>query len=333
MKRGADGSIVAAPIWNYYMANALKNTPVESFTKPQPIVTGKPVLDGQVMSGREIKIDSMSGKLATQYTPSSTIKTITTGEIHDILFYVNKDDPRGPQPTNPADDPQYTAWETGVRAWAIKQGLSPDGTNSIPTDYDNIHLPEDQPNLDIISPSDKATIKDPSMTVSISASSKRGIVRTEYYIDGSIVSAQNGPAQDTNIDLTDFESGWHTLTVSVKDDLQNTTSKSEDFNLVLSGYVPTLNFTSPVDGLIIKKFPASIKGELTNLQKIKQIDIYYRSATSTADILINTLNPTASTFSTSWKTSPGPGDYIITSDIINNTGKKYNGDQINVTVQ
>lgn len=333
MKSGADGSIIAAPIWNYYMANALKDTAAESFTKPAPVVTGKAVLDGQVMSGKEIKIDSMSGKLATAYTPAATAKTITTGEIHDILYYVNKDDPRGAQPDNPADDPQYSAWEAGVRAWAIKQGMNPDGFSSIPTSYDDIHLSEDQPILNILSPSNKAVIKDSSMAVNISGSAKRGVSRTEYYIDGALAGAENGLSQAKNLDLSDWESGWHTLTVSLKDDLQNTASKSVDFNLVISGYLPKINFLSPSDNATVKKFPLVLKGELINLQKIKQVDFYYRLATGTAETFIGSINPTADTFNYSWKKSPGAGDYIIASYIFNYSGKKYAGDQLNISIK
>lgn len=232
MKRGADGSIIAAPIWNYFMAEALKDTPVESFTKPQPIVTGKAVLDGLVASGREVTIDTISGKLATDYTPSSTRKTITSGEIHDILYYINKDDPRGPAPVNPADDPQYVPWETGVKAWAIKQGLSPEGIGAIPTEYDDVHLPSDQPQLSIISPSDKATIKGNKLSIAITASAKRGIAGTEYYIDNVLISSDTGLIENKEITLSNLVSGWHTLTVSVKDDLQNTASESVDLNII-----------------------------------------------------------------------------------------------------
>jgi len=233
MKPGADGSIIAAPIWNYFMAESLKGTPIESFVKPQPIVTGKAVLDGLVASGREVTIDTISGKLATQYTPSSTRKTITSGEIHDILFYINKDDPRGPAPTNPADDPQYVPWETGVKAWAIKQGLSPEGFGAIPTEYDDVHLPSDQPQLNIISPINKATIKDNKLNIAISAAAKRTIANTEYYINDSPIDACAGLCENKEIKLNNLTSGWHTLTVKIKDDLQNTASESIDLNIMV----------------------------------------------------------------------------------------------------
>ena len=40
-----------------------------------------------------------------------------TGSMHNILQYVNKRDPRGPYPLNPASDSQYSHWEYGVQNW------------------------------------------------------------------------------------------------------------------------------------------------------------------------------------------------------------------------
>ncbi len=333
MTRGADGSIVAAPIWNYFMNESLKNTPIEGFTKPQPVITGKAILDGQLMSGHEFKIDSMSGKLATQYTPSSTIKTLSTGEIHDILQYVNKDDPRGPLPTNPSDDPQYSNWEAGVKAWAIKQSLNPDGNNqNIPTEYDNIHLPEDQPNLNIVSPTSGETIKEELLTIQLDGSSKRGISKTEFYLDNELVKSVAGLGNNQIIDLSDLASGYHNLTVLVKDDLENTTTKSIDFNLVLTGNLPTLNFSSPIDNANVK-LPLTIKGDITNPQKIKQIDLYYLLSGDKTENLMATVKPTSEKFTYTFKKTINPGTYLIKAYIFNLSDKKYPGDQVVVTIQ
>lgn len=233
MKPGADGSIVAAPIWNYYMNEALKNTSVEGFNKPEEVVTGKAILDGEIPSGgEEIKIDSMSGKLATQYTPEATIRTIKTGVFHDILHFINKDDPRGPEPENPSEDPQYFNWESGVKAWAEKNGLI-DQIISPPTEYDDIHLPEDQPQLSIIYPQNNEVIKTKELNIQINANSKRGIQKTYYYIDNNLIDSFDGPTQNKEINLSGYENGYHTLKISVSDDLKNTTSKSIEINLLL----------------------------------------------------------------------------------------------------
>lgn len=334
MKRGADGSIVAAPIWNYFMSEALKGTPAESFAKPEPVVTGKPILDGQVMAGREIKIDSISGKLATEYTPPSTIKTISTGAIHDILYYVDKDNPRGPIPENPQNDPQFSNWEAGVKAWAIKQGLNPEGDyTNIPTEYDNIHLKEDQPILRINEPANKQTIKDSAVTVRISGTAKRGVAKTEYYLDDKLVSTADGLSAEKTLDLSELENGYHNLKVTIKDDLQNEASETIEINLLANNSLPKLNISSPIDNSVIKKIPFTIKGELTNTSKIKQVDFYYNLVGDNQESFIDSIKPTGDSFSLSFKKTINPGDYEIKAYIFNYNDVKYNGDKITFTLE
>jgi hypothetical protein len=40
-----------------------------------------------------------------------------TSSMHNILHFVDKDNPRGPYPSNPASDGQYTNWEYAVQKW------------------------------------------------------------------------------------------------------------------------------------------------------------------------------------------------------------------------
>lgn len=221
MKKGADSSMVAAPIWNQFMREALKDTPVEQFTKPQPVVTGKPMLDGQVDQGSVIKIDTMSGKLATEFTPASTIKEISSGEIHSILHYISKDNPRGDAPQDPASDPQYNNWENVVLAWAQKKGLGGGYDGPVPTEYDDIHLQEDQPYLEITSPQEKQGIETGSLTVSVNATAKRGISKISYYLDDKLAS-ERFDVSPAMISLEGLAKGTHTVTVQAKDDLENT---------------------------------------------------------------------------------------------------------------
>jgi 1A family penicillin-binding protein len=84
------------PFWNAVMTEALKTVPVETFPAPDPVDQSlKPVLRGQWQTG---------------------------GDLHEILQYVDKNDPLGPPPINPAADPQYNLWEVPVRAWAAAHG-------------------------------------------------------------------------------------------------------------------------------------------------------------------------------------------------------------------
>lgn len=123
MKESADGSRIAAPIWQQYMKTALANTPVEQFTGPQQIVTGKPILDGEAYPPIIITIDKTTGRPADQNTPAENITEKTYRQLHDTLFYINKDDPRGAQPVDPNIEEQFVGWETGIQDWARENGI------------------------------------------------------------------------------------------------------------------------------------------------------------------------------------------------------------------
>jgi 1A family penicillin-binding protein len=97
-------AIIVGPLWQKFMIEILKDIPKEDFKEPAYNSADhsnlKPVLRG-VWQG--------------------------DGGPHTILYYVNKDDPQGDYPSNPADDPQFNLWESGVQAWADLSGfLNPD---------------------------------------------------------------------------------------------------------------------------------------------------------------------------------------------------------------
>jgi penicillin-binding protein 1A len=89
-KRG--GSVLAAvPIWHDFFAEAAKKYPPEQFPTPNQVTPAKPVLAGNY---------------------------VVDGQVHSILYYVDKNEPTGSVPSNPGDDPQFDKWETGIRQWA-----------------------------------------------------------------------------------------------------------------------------------------------------------------------------------------------------------------------
>src|SRR6185436_430972 len=88
MKKGADGSVVAAPIWQKYMIAILKGSPVEGFKAPEPLKPcDKPLLCGQLGNETVYRINSENGKLASPSTPESKIKELKIREVHEILQY------------------------------------------------------------------------------------------------------------------------------------------------------------------------------------------------------------------------------------------------------
>lgn len=149
MEKKVAGFIVA-PMWHAVMAEALKKLPVENFEKPAPVPTDiKPILRGAWMGNTSYIIDRTSGKLATDLTPQELKVEKFVPDTHTILYWVNKDDPRGPIPAHPENDPQFLNWETPIRQWITTNGIT---QNSVtPTDSDNIHTAENKPKVFITS--------------------------------------------------------------------------------------------------------------------------------------------------------------------------------------
>jgi len=160
MKKG--GVSMAGPIWNKFMQEALKGFPVESFIEPvwslDPIKT-KPVLRGIWQGNENFFIDTVSGKLATENTPSETIKEKVITDVHTILYWVNKEDIAGPAPENPNQDPQFYNWETAVFNWWTNNAYKYPQTllSEKPTEYDDVHTEKLKPEVLILEPKENKT--------------------------------------------------------------------------------------------------------------------------------------------------------------------------------
>ncbi len=113
---------VIAPLWHRFMDVALEKFPDSQFPKPKEVFSDKPVLAGIWQGGDAREIDSRTGENATRRTPQEFRKTEVTQNIHNILYWIQKDNPTGPPPTNPASDPQYAYWEYPVRLWVQQKG-------------------------------------------------------------------------------------------------------------------------------------------------------------------------------------------------------------------
>ncbi len=111
---------VVAPMWNAFMKQALAGQPAEPFLVASSTdqTTLKPILRGVWQDSQPITIDRTTGKPANLFTlPGNLVQKIGGGAVHTILYYINKNDPLGPPPTNPEADPQYKNWQYGIDQW------------------------------------------------------------------------------------------------------------------------------------------------------------------------------------------------------------------------
>ena len=117
-------SIIAAPIWNEFFRKQFDRYPAEYFNKAaeEDLLSIKPILRGNFHGGESYIIDKTTGQPASDTTPpENKVESIITN-VHDILYWVDKENPRGPKPSNPYNDPQFRNWEAAVRSWWVGQG-------------------------------------------------------------------------------------------------------------------------------------------------------------------------------------------------------------------
>lgn len=116
------GTNVAAPIFKKVLLEVFSEYIGEEFSKydKDKEKTDKDILDGDLPEPEKIEVCEIPGKddeycKANKYCPEDKIKKRKFADIHNILYYVKKDDPQGDKPENPKDDPQYKNWEKGVK--------------------------------------------------------------------------------------------------------------------------------------------------------------------------------------------------------------------------
>ena len=116
--------LIVSPMWRALMDSFLPSLPKEYFNDPLPASSElKPVFRG-IWQGNETQlIDKRTGQPANENTPEQYVKESVIPNVHEILYWVDKDDPYGPAPTNPERDPQFKLWEYPLETWLGTQNL------------------------------------------------------------------------------------------------------------------------------------------------------------------------------------------------------------------
>jgi 1A family penicillin-binding protein len=189
-KNPATSGLIVAPMWRAFMNQILPNYPQESFVRPNPIDPNlKPILRGVWQGGQTYTIDSSTGNLATDQTLPELRQTQAVGDVHTILYWVNKDDPTGPPPTHPENDPQFNLWETPIRAWVLGGGSTALPQNP-PLVIDNNTNPGSGPQVSFTNPTPNSSFARNSLVIiNLSFQSKYPINRAEYYVNNKLIGS------------------------------------------------------------------------------------------------------------------------------------------------
>ncbi len=191
MRAGADGVVVAAPIWNQFMREALKGTPAETFTQPAGI--------------QRVLVDSISGKLPTEYTPATREDVFSSNalpkdfdNVH-VAVEVNKFNGKKANANTPAEAretriytvlhsemPNNPNWENPVQAWAQANGYTyppteeDDGSSSSATG---------QFTLSFITPINGQTITSLPLTTQVTVNGTIP-VSVDLYLNGNFIGSK-----------------------------------------------------------------------------------------------------------------------------------------------
>jgi len=340
MNKSSEAVNAAGPIWHNYMTAVLGDTPAEEFKKPDIPVTGKPIIDGQ-LPGQIVKIDSSTGLLATDYTPSDLIIEKAFNQPHSILFYVDKDNPLGPPPADPTIDPQYSAWEQGVADWVKKQAATSSiaaATGTPPTLFDNVHTPENKPTIKIISPTANAIISTNYLSAAVEAEAPRGVATVKYYLDDNLFATKGGHFFNLDNQAINFlPNGYHNLKATACDDVANCSSDSLELNFVGGEEVVPANFTAaltwPTSGLALSEIdlPIAFNFTLTNYNQVGRLDVF--ASQNGAEVQIGSIEPLrGNEASFSWRGPFSSGSYTIYGKAVGWGGEAKKTNEAIITV-
>lgn len=146
---------IVAPMWREFMDFAVTKMPSgERFPTPPPL----PADASNAIAGR------------WQEQP----------EIHEILHWVNREDPTGAAPSNPSQDSQYWLWETPLYTWLNESGLPVPGGVDLPGG-DNISISIRSPKKGVSQNGEKG--------LEVQVGVKGNMVASEVYLGDAFVGS------------------------------------------------------------------------------------------------------------------------------------------------
>jgi len=235
MRRGAAGSVVAAPIWYEFMKRTVGG-PAEPFNYPKWNSAQKSILKGELEGETKLKVDKYTGKLIPESCineyPEKFIEEKTFRVVHNILHYVYKDYPNGDMPSNPAIDPQYERWEEPVKRWAQENNYL---ETKPPEESCSLRSPENQPTVTFSTPPDNATITSPVLNISVSVKASRIVKKVTFYLDDKIIGSKTTAPFTLEYTVDKLENGFHDISVEAQDDIVNTGSSTITINYLVPG--------------------------------------------------------------------------------------------------
>lgn len=224
------GSGVSGPIWKQFMIEALKKYPTPGFEKPIPdpdYNTLKPVLRGQWMGNQTVEIDRVTGLRATENTPiEARIEKVIT-DVQDILYWVDKKNPRGPAPSNPSSDPQFSLWSPAVQYWWQNNAAKYNAValGDIPAEYETVHGEDSSKGVELIGLSEELSLR-ATEVLTIKTTGEYPLTTVDVFIDNSFIATL--PSSPFRFTLSPSDLGYtvgkHTIKIIATNSIYSKTT-------------------------------------------------------------------------------------------------------------
>ncbi len=320
MKR--DAVQTAGPIWNQFMREALAGTPVEKFEEPEGI--------------KHIAVDSVTGKLPTQYSPSTKTETFADynapTKYDDLHIGIKIDSSTGQPATDSTPEelivteiyqdlhserPKDPNWENPVIAWALANSYKyPPGSGV------NNNQSQNQTSVSFASPQNDAIIK--QLPISISLGTPQDTTKVEILLDNQLVKTLTSSPYNTTLGQS-IGDGNHTLTAKAYLQSGQTVTSSINIKVAITA---DLVITTPDSGLTVQ-FPLTIEADSSTL--FGSVTFWYQGSSGSAKQIgaaeISDIGGNYR-YSISWDSPPKSGKYSVYAK--SNTG--VTSSKISITV-
>ncbi len=314
MKRGADGVVVAAPIVNTFLRQALKDTPVENFSVPEGI--------------QKISVDSVSGKLPTNFTPQTKEEVFASysvpKEYDDVHIIARIDRTTGLAATSStpseniefrpytvfrSEKPDNAAWEDPVRAWMESKGFALPPSGATTTEENQSEVTQ----VSIQEPRSGARITQLPITVSAKVQNPTPGQRVELLLDGQLVESKTTEPYIFTINKK-VADGEHVIAVQVVNSFGKSTETS--VRVTVSASTP-LSISSPVKNQTIS---SPVAFQAVSNSQLDTVTFYLNDFAVGTSSGIRMQDGTYA-YSTIWD-APAPGTYAIQAKSGTNSSSK-----------
>lgn len=236
------GSSISGKPWRQYMDLVLKEYDRESFGSyglPDDYDSYPPIIRGEWRGGKTVRVDSVSGKRANEFTPKETIQEIPVIDPHTILYWINKNDPT--RINTSRNDAQFDNWEYGVQQYLNQHQELFDKGSIIPDEYDDIHTEENQGevfdfDIDNIKQTDYFFDENVQVRVNLDGIRERDIATIQYYVNNVFIGSIESQPWVFNFKPQDIQNpdAHNTLRVVITDTKGNRVVREQDFSVLIA---------------------------------------------------------------------------------------------------